>query len=112
MGQTSPGLKKLTNLASLLVAQDKEMTMTRLSVLLFIARNEKCLVRDVVDFTGLNQSTIARLVHHLGDKPLRGMKGGLNWVEVYPDHIDPRRVRLKLTAEGKSMIKKLEEVVS
>ena len=89
---------------------DREMTITRLSVFIFIARHPECLVRDIVKATGLNQSTIARIVALLSDKPSRGNREGLFWVDATPDHDDPRRMRLSLTAKGRKVASDLSDL--
>jgi DNA-binding MarR family transcriptional regulator len=90
------------------------MTLTRLQVLLIVARKgarEGVLVRDIVTSTGLNQSTVARILAHLGEKPLRGHKHPLDWIEMVPDHEDPRRVRCQLTKKGATVLAEIEQLM-
>lgn len=86
------------------------MTFTRLHVFLLLAGKKDVLVRDVVKQTGLNQSTVARTVAQLGDKPLRGKKQGLGWVRTDPDPDDPRRVFINLTTKGNKVLSELEAI--
>jgi DNA-binding MarR family transcriptional regulator len=94
-----------------LVKHDKDMPLTRGQVLMVIAMRPDCLVRDIMQATGLSQSTIARSIAFLGDKPVRGNKDGLKWVEMRPDKEDPRRARINLTAKGKSLMAEIENLM-
>lgn len=101
-------MRALTNL----VGYDKDMPLTRVQVLLVIALNDGCLVRDIVDRTGLNQSTIARTLALLGDKPVRGQKEGFRWVTQRADHEDPRRSRCYLTPTGKAVMAQVDDLLT
>jgi DNA-binding MarR family transcriptional regulator len=100
-------LRVLTHIAQ----RDKDMTITRAQVLLIVALNPECLVRDITRRTGLNQSTVSRSLAFLGAKPTRGAKEGLQWVVVRPDEEDPRRVRVALTAKGEALASQIDELM-
>lgn len=102
----------LLRTATYLVKYDRDMPLTRMQVLLIVMLKEGCLVRDITARTGLNQSTVARSLGFLGDKPVRGQKEGLGWVEMRPDHEDPRRVRCYLTPKGKQVTMEIETLVT
>lgn len=104
-------LRQLNRVITHLSQHDKDMPLTRASVLLVVALNRDCLVRDITTRTGLNQSTVARSLAFLGDKPTRGDKEGLRWVEMRPDHEDPRRVRCNLTAKGEKLMAELSDLM-
>lgn len=101
----------LMRCAAYLLKQDPDMTLSRLNVFLNIARGKDVLVRDLVKTTGLGQSTIARTVALLSDKPLRGKREGLQWVTATPDPDDPRRVLLNLTKKGRVILSDLENLM-
>ena len=83
------------------------MPLTRGQVFMIVALDDGCLVRDIVQRTGLNQSSVARSLAFLGDKPVRGNKEGLKWVEMRPDNNDPRRVTCHLTSKGKTLMSEI-----
>ncbi|WP_170402953.1 MarR family winged helix-turn-helix transcriptional regulator [Ruegeria arenilitoris] len=101
------GTRALLRMANSLVQYDKDMPLTRLPVFLNIALKDGIIVRELMENTGLAQSTISRTLGFLADKPVRGTKEGLNWIEMHPDPVDPRRVTLHLTAKGKEIIAQL-----
>jgi DNA-binding MarR family transcriptional regulator len=108
------GTSKLLRVSTHLLKYDREMTLTRLQVLLIVAQSkagEGMLVRDIVTRTGLNQSTVARILSHLGQKPLRGHKHPLDWVTMVPDHEDPRRVRCQLTKKGMTVLAEIDQLI-
>lgn len=107
----STHLRGLNRVITHLSQHDKEMPLTRASVLMVVALNPNCLVRDITQRTGLNQSTVARSLAFLGDKPSRGAKEGLMWVEMRSDEEDPRRVRCNLTQKGRKLIAELEDMM-
>ncbi len=89
------------------------MPITRLQTLLFIAQNEGkdgALVRDIVRYTGLNQSTVARNLSFLSVKPTRGMQRAANFIEATPDPDDPRRMRVRTTEKGKRFIEEMLQI--
>ena len=94
-----------------LVKLDKDMPLTRGQVLMIVAMEDGCLVRDIVQRTGLNQSSVARSLAFLGDKPVRGNKEGLRWVELRPDYSDPRRVTCHLTSKGKTLMSEITSLL-
>lgn len=103
--------RSLMRVITHLVRFDKDMPLTRAQVLLVVAMSDGCLVRDITQRTGLNQSTVARSLAFLGDKPVRGNKEGLHWVKMVPDHDDPRRVRCHLSDKGKQVMAELEDMI-
>lgn len=106
-------LRGLLRVATHMKKYDSEMTMSRVQVLLLIAgaNEDGALVRDLTKRTGLNQSTVARILSHLGEKPLRGHKEALNWITTTPDHEDPRRVRCVLTPRGQTVVAEIETLL-
>ena len=112
LNTANSGTKSLQRLAMHLMSYDREMTLSRVLLFTLVARADQkrgALVRDLIKATGLNQSTIARSLAHLSDKPQRGQKRALHWVEAHPDPDDPRRVRVFVTPNG---LKVLEEVAA
>lgn len=107
----SSNLRSLNKAITHLSQHDKEMPLTRASVLMVVALNPDCLVRDITKRTGLNQSTVARSLAFLGDKPTRGSKDGLRWIEMKADWEDPRRVRCNLTAKGDKLMAELKDLM-
>ena len=107
----SKQLKTMSSVITHLSTYDKEITMNRMAVFLFIARKDGCLVRDITTAVGLNQSTVARLLGILGDKPVRGKRDGMQWVEMRPDDEDPRRVRCFLTPQGRTVVAQIENIL-
>jgi len=99
--------------ASHLKKYDPEMSMTRLQVLVTVARKgaDGCLIKDVVTATGHNQSTISRTIAHMGDRVIRGQKNPLGWIDTRPDHEDPRRVRCVLTPQGRTVVAEIEALM-
>ncbi|PCD76769.1 hypothetical protein CLN94_06590 [Pseudothioclava arenosa] len=93
-----------------LLNADPDMTVSRLNVFLHIASSKDgdVLVRDLCKKTGLGQSTVARTLAILSDKPMRGKKDGLGWVRTDPDPEDPRRVLVNLTSVGVKVVADLE----
>lgn len=103
-----PALLRLINHV---LRYDGEMTLTRLQIFMVVADNDGCLVRDIVLRTGLHQSTVARQLAILGEAPKRGSKVALRWVEMRPDHEDPRRVRCYITLLGRKVLSEIETLV-
>lgn len=108
---SSKHLTTLGRVVSHLSAYDGEMNLHRVTVFLTVARKDGCLVKDLVKVTGLNQSSVARLLAVLGEKPTRGATHPLRWVELRPDEEDPRRVRCWLTPKGQKVIEELSELM-
>ncbi len=100
-------LKNLQRTCALLITHDKEMTLSRALFYLTIAKNDGCAVRDIVNRTGFDQSTVSRQLALLGDKPSRGAKEGLGWVIQRQDPTDARRVLCYLTPKGKQVLETL-----
>ncbi len=111
------GIRDLLRVTTHILKYDNEIPVTRLQVLLLIARNSRnkdgqgLLVRDIVKHTGLNQSTIARSLGLLGEKTVRGQKDPLRWVELIDDYEDPRRKRCLLTPKGEQVIREINELL-
>lgn len=103
--------RKLNRVLTHLSQHDKDMPLTRASVLLIVALIPDCVVRDIMKRTGLSQSTVARSLAFLGEKPMRGMTDGLGWVAMRPDPEDPRRVRCSLTAKGEKLIAEINDLM-
>lgn len=102
-------VKSLVRLTTHLNNVDPDMTITRLLIFLHVADANKkdgddILVRDLIKRVGLGQSTVARTLAILSDKPQRGKKNGLRWVESYDDPEDVRRKRVRLTPLGKKIM--------
>lgn len=108
-------LGNIVRFSTHLLKHDKEMTMQRLTILALIARDttgKGVLVRDLVQRTGLNQSSVARNLALLGERTARGQTSPLRWVEMVPDYEDPRRVRCLLTPQGQKVIAEIEELAN
>lgn len=106
-------LKTLQRLSLHLFRLDPDLTISRILVFILIARkSDGCLVRELMEATGLNQSTIARIIALLSDKPQRGEKTGLEWVRMDPDPSDPRRVIVSVTAKGKRVLSDIEALAN
>ncbi|MGH0000120.1 hypothetical protein ACQU0X_08570 [Pseudovibrio ascidiaceicola] len=106
----SEGVRHLRRLMTLMKGYDSDMTATRLHIFALVAGKENVLVRDVIRQTGLKQSTVARNLSMLADKPMRGDKVGLGWLTVSPDIDDPRRVVVNTTPKGMAVIAALNDL--
>lgn len=104
----------LMRAVSYLSSLDDEMSLTKLRVLLLIAQNrdEYTLARDLVRSTGLQQSTIARVLASLGEGPTRGKGKPLGLVSCKPDPEDPRRHFYKLSPKGWRVLSDLSAMVA
>lgn len=102
--------RTLSRFASYLMQFDPDMPISRLRVFLFIAQRKDVLVRDLTAATGMKQSTVARTLAILADKPQRGNHVGLGWISMAPDPEDPRRLLLNLTSKGKKVVADIEEL--
>ena len=102
--------KTVSRLVSYLMQVDPDMPISRLRVFLYVAQRSDALVRDLVKTTGLNQSTVARTLAILGEKPQRGGAEGLGWVVMSPDPDDPRRVLINITSKGQKVLSEIEEL--
>jgi DNA-binding MarR family transcriptional regulator len=102
--------KTLSRLTAYLMQVDPDMPISRLRVFLFVAQRSDTLVRDLTKVTGMNQSTVARTLAILGDKPQRGGLDGLGWIIMTPDPDDPRRVLINVTPKGKRVLAEIEEL--
>jgi DNA-binding MarR family transcriptional regulator len=101
--------KTMLRLSSHIFRLDPDITISRLLVFVLISRkSDGCLVRELTAATGLNQSTIARILALLSDRPQRGEKAGLEWVRMDPDPTDPRRVIVRVTDKGKRVLAEIE----
>lgn len=109
-GQTE-AMRSLQRVATHLSKHDDAMPLTRLQVFLYVALNEGCLVVDIQKRVGIDKSSVTRNLALLSNKPVRGVKDGLRWVEVQPDHEDPRRVRCFLTSTGKQLVDELNDLM-
>lgn len=89
---------------------DREMTATKLQVFLLIWREDGITIKDIAERVGVTQSTISRVLSQLADKPARGAKTALNWVEAFPDKDDPRRFRMTLTPAGKRVVEEIRNL--
>lgn len=107
---TNMTVRSVTRLTSYLLNADPDMTVSKVHLFLLISRGEDVLVRDLVRQTGMAQSTVARIVSALADKPLRGKKNGLGWVVAMPDPDDPRRVLINITSKGRKVIADIENL--
>lgn len=96
-------LTGMTRLTAYLLDLDADMTVSRLNIFLLCIGKENVLVRELCKKTGLGQSTVARTVALLSDKPLRGQKEGINWLRTDPDPEDPRRVVINVTPKGQKV---------
>jgi DNA-binding MarR family transcriptional regulator len=91
---------------------DREMSIAKLQIFLQVAKKGKegALVKDLMRVTGLNQSSVARTLAHLGEKTTRGQTTPLRWVDMRPDPEDPRRVRCHITSKGDTVLAELENL--
>lgn len=105
-------LKTLTRIATYIFQVDSDFPISRLLVLLLIAKAGKrgILVRDLCAATGFAQSSISRTVSSLSDQPQRGKTEGLSFVKSTPDPIDPRRVVISITPKGEKFLLDLESL--
>lgn len=106
-------VKSLVRLTTHLHNIDPEMTVSRLMIFLHVAaanegQPKDILVRDLIKRVGVGQSTVARTLSILADKPQRGKKDGLRWVETYDDPEDVRRKRVRLTQLGQKVLADIE----
>jgi DNA-binding MarR family transcriptional regulator len=105
---TNKNINTLRKAVTHLQNQGPRMDLTKVMVFLLIARNDYCTASFIVDKTGRNQSTIARVLSVLGKGRHGHGKASLGWVAPIPDPDDPRRDILTLTRKGHALIKELE----
>lgn len=95
------------DLLSYIAAKDANIGVIKLQVLLIVSMRRDCTIRDIVKLTGRPQPTICRCVGDMSDRPTRTSVPALNWLKVYPDPEDPRRVLVNLGALGRAELKKM-----
>lgn len=100
----------LARVAAHFLRIDPEMTVSRAHIFLLVHQKGECTVRDLCTSTGLNQSTVARQIALLHDKPHRGVKAGLELVTLQPDPEEPRRMLISLSPKGKRLIAELQSL--
>ncbi|WP_216595418.1 MarR family winged helix-turn-helix transcriptional regulator, partial [Aestuariivita boseongensis] len=93
---------------------DKDMTLTKLRVLLLVAHkgSSEVLVRELTEATGFQQSTIARVLGVLGDKPMRGLGKPLGLISARPDPEDPRRNFYSLSSRGRRVVSDIISMIN
>ena len=94
------GLNKLLRVCALLRKEDKEMPLSRLQILLLVAKapEDGTTVRKVMAASGLNQASVARSFIALGAKEPGGH------ITEWKDPEDPRRMRYAITPRGTALL--------
>ena len=100
-------LRTLKRLTSYILREDPDMPVSRLNVFLLVASKDYVLVSELVRQSGLNQSSVARALSVLGDKPARKRGDGLRWIKETPDPDDPRRNFYSLTPLGQRRLNEM-----
>jgi DNA-binding MarR family transcriptional regulator len=84
-----------------------EMPAVRLSILLLVAETEEGLTyREIMDITGLSNSSVSRNVNALSETDRHG-EPGMGLVLTVTDPNDWRRKAVVLSRQGKAMVRKL-----
>jgi DNA-binding MarR family transcriptional regulator len=114
LSNLNPSALNLLKLANHLLKYDRELTLGRIQLFLLIAQSgdEGILVRELIQKTGLAQSTVARALAFLSEKTLRGQKEALRWVDARPDPYDPRRHYLYVTPKGQTVLTEIETLLA
>lgn len=103
----STKLNALLRVAVFTRTEDKEMPLSRLQILLLVAKagDEGALVRGLIKTSDINQSSVSRSLRNLGATE----SGGL--VVQKRDPEDPRRVRIYITDRGRAFLSNIESIM-
>lgn len=83
-----------------------DMTLNQLQVLLLIAANPGITQRQIMEETGLPDSSTSRIVSIMGKFGNRGT-GPFNLIDLVPSETDRRYKGLHLTKKGRALVEKL-----
>lgn len=90
-----------------------EIQAQQLVVLLLIYNNKDITMLDIINKTGLSQSTISRNIALLLEWfNYSKRQAGAGIVNIYEDPMDRRRKVIELTAKGKALFARLEKYLA
>jgi len=114
-------IDKLCRILDLFRVYDKDIPTQLVSTFLYIAAHENChkqALEDPVDGLGLSTAAASRntdalaKVHRL-ERLGTSRKKGLNLIIKEVDNsVNPRRVQLKLTREGSTLVKNIKSILN
>lgn len=94
-------------LAAFSVLSPTSLPLHHVQVFLCVARHGPCTYEFLEEALDINNSTVSRTVHALGEKHRRGYDGhGL--LELKRDPQEGRRFTVSLTSKGKALLRQLE----
>ena len=101
----------ILNAFELLRLMDREIPGQVVSAFLYIASHNPCHKQALEDDLGFKTSSGSRTTDWLSDYHRLG-KPGLGLVKKYKDPSNWRRVMLKLTPKGETLIKQMKEFIN
>ena len=108
---TSAQTAKLLHAFDLLRTLDREMPGQVVSAFLYIASHNPCHKQALEEDLGFETSSGSRTTSWLSDYHRLG-KPGLGLIKKYKDPTNWRRVLLKLTPKGETLIKQMKEFIN
>lgn len=94
-------------LAAFSVLSPTSLPLHHVQVFLYVARHGRCSYEMLEEALDLNNSTVSRTVHSLGEKHRKGYDGhGLLGLSRDPE--EGRRYMVSLTSKGKALLRQLE----
>ena len=109
--QTSRTTAKLLQGFELLRLMDREIPGQLVSAFLYIASHNPCHKQALEEDLGFETSSGSRTTSWLSDYHRLG-KPGLGLVKKYKDPSNWRRIMLKLTPKGETLIKQMKEFIN
>lgn len=85
-------------------ANERELPAQLISIFLYIATHDDVRQGDLVEAVGLSPSSVSRCIHWLGPRNTLKRRSGLRWVDIYPDPLNHKRKRVRLTHLGKRIL--------
>jgi len=104
-------VNNLTDVVDLLRETYPDMTLNQVLVLLLVAANPGISQREIMDRTGLADSSASRIVALLGEHGNRG-SGPFHLIELREDLKDRRSKLLHLTKKGQGLITKITNALA
>lgn len=103
-------LKKLQRIAEVLHERNSTMTVASLRALIAVACEEGVSQVEIAERTGLERSTLSRILLDLGEYRRDGSIG-LKLVKWEVDPNELRRKQYTLTPEGKRLVAEIEKAL-
>jgi DNA-binding MarR family transcriptional regulator len=102
-------LEKLVKVLSLVSAEDAELPLKRLRILLYVYSNGPMSGVDIEEALEINRPN---MWGHLGNLSIKHNRmRGLGFVEITDDPKDPRAKRIEITSDGRKFVNKLLEAL-